>query len=259
MIKLIVILALALLLAGCAAGGPGKAATPPIPETTGPTLPPNPYGPMDFGGEENALVCLSGPYLRGIDISHWQGDVDWQQVKAAGVEFVILRLGQRGAEQGLLTADTRAQEYYEGARAAGLKIGAYFFSQAVTPEEAVEEAQFARSIMDGWTLDMPLAYDWEQYAQNGRTNQVTGDMLTQCTLAFCETVAQAGFTPMVYFNKDQARRIDLLALADYEFWLAMYESEMDYPHRINMWQFSAKGSIPGITGDVDMNLYFLYE
>jgi len=222
------------------------------------SLPENPYGPEDFAWEGDYLTCISGQAMLGIDVSHWQGDVDWQQVKAAGIEFVMIRLGQRGAVEGKLSQDSRAREYYEGASAAGLKIGAYFFSQAITPQEAVEEAEYALEMVKDWNLEMPLVYDWEHYAEDGRTLDITGRMLTDCTVAFCDTVREAGYTPMVYFNRDQARRLKWTDLADYPLWLAMYDQDMSYPYRVDMWQYTSSGSVPGISGNVDINLYFTY-
>lgn len=260
--KLICLILLCVVLAGCSASVREVTYSPPtetqIPETTKPALISNPYGPEDFATEGDYLSCLAGAYMLGIDVSSWQGDIDWQQVKDAGVEFVILRLGQRGAEQGLLMEDNRVRQYYEGASAVGLKVGGYFFSQAITPEEAVEEAEFALEIVSGWDLEMPIVYDWEHYTDTGRTVNMDGRTLTDCTVAFCETIRQAGYRPMVYFNKEQSRNLSMQELTEYEWWLALYESDMNYPHKINMWQYSHTGAVPGITDNVDMNLYFIY-
>jgi GH25 family lysozyme M1 (1,4-beta-N-acetylmuramidase) len=185
------------------------------------TLPPpveNVFTPKDFAYEGDYLTCLTDESVLGIDVSKYQGEIDWQQVKAAGVEFVIIRLGFRGyGTAGGLNEDVMAQENYRGAKEAGLKVGGYFFSQAITVEEAVEEARYAMEIVRDWNMEMPLVYDWECLADDYRTVDVDTRLLTDCTIAFCDTVAQAGYTPMIYFNPDQSRKQMFLAeLTQYE-------------------------------------------
>ena len=230
------------------------------PEVTKATVPTNPYDAEDFVTEGDYVNCITGPSQFGIDVSYWQGDIDWQQVKEAGVEFAMIRVGWRGSEKGVLDIDEYAQQNYEGARAAGIKVGCYFFSQSISVEEAVEEAEYVLSLIDGWQLDMPVVYDWEYISAESRTGNMDARLLTDCTKAFCERIQQAGYTPMIYFNADQShKQMYLEELTDYPFWLAMYESEMDYPYKIDMWQYSNTGSVPGIDGNVDLNLYFTYE
>lgn len=229
-------------------------------ETTAGTVPSNPYAPEDFVTKGDYLTCVAGDSVLGIDVSVWQGQIDWEQVKAAGVEFVMIRIGWRGSEQGLLAQDECAQANYEGAKAAGLKVGGYFFSQAISVEEAVEEARYALQLIEDWELDMPLAYDWEYINEESRTGSMDARTLTDCTKAFCETVKAAGYEPMIYFNEDQShKQMYLDELTQYGFWLAMYESQMDYPYKVDMWQHSCTGTVPGIEGNVDLNLFFLYE
>lgn len=231
-----------------------------VQEVTHPPIPENPYGPLDFVQEGNYLTCTAGQSALGIDVSEWQEQVDWELVKATGVEFVMIRVGWRGSEQGVLAADTCAQKHYEGAKAAGLKVGGYFFSQAISVQEAVEEAEFALQLMDGWELDMPMVYDWEYIDDQSRTANVSARTLTDATKAFCSTVARAGYEPMVYFNEVQAiEQLYLEELTDYQFWLAQYRNMLLYPHKIHMWQYSCTGTMPGIKGDVDLNLYFTYD
>ncbi len=229
----------------------------------GTTLPPpteNVFTPEDFAYEGDYLTCLTDESVLGIDVSRYQGNIDWQQVKDAGFEFVMIRLGYRGYGQGVLNEDPMAQENYRGAKEAGLKVGAYFFSQAVSVEEAEEEAEYAMELAKDWELDMPLVYDWECLAEDYRTAQVDARLLTDCTKAFCDAVQAQGHTPMVYFNPNQSRKQMYLAeLTGYDFWLAMYSDQMDYPYKVDMWQYTNKGSVPGISGNVDINLYFPYE
>ena len=232
---------------------------PTEPETTAaPTLAPNPFGPGDFTyGDGGYLTCGAGKAVLGIDVSEHQQEIDWDRVKAAGVEFVMIRVGWRGQIQGRLTEDTMAREYYAGAKAAGLKVGAYFFSQAVTEQEAVAEAEFAMNIIRDWALDMPLVYDWEHVDDGSRTAGMDARLLTDCTAAFCETVILGGYTPMVYFNSFQSQNLLFLEeLTAYPFWLAMYADGLDYPYAVEMWQYSCTGSVPGIEGAVDLNLWF---
>ena len=228
------------------------------------TLPPpteNVFTPMDFGYEGDYLTCLTDESVLGIDVSRYQGEIDWQQVKAAGVEFVIIRAGFRGYGQaGVMGEDAMAQVNYQGAKEAGLKVGCYFFSQAITVEEAVEEAEYVMDIIAQWELDMPLVYDWECLAPDYRTMGVDARLLTDCTKAFCDTVKLAGYEPMIYFNPNQSyKEMYLEELTDYGFWLAMYSDKMDYPYKVDMWQYTNQGTVPGITGNVDINLFFPYE
>lgn len=234
--------------------------TEPQTEETEPLIPVNPYGPEDFGFDGNYLSCLAGECMVGIDVSTWQGEVDWNQVRDAGISFVMIRGGYRGTELGALFEDDMAQSHYAGAKEAGLKVGAYFFSQAITPEEAREEAIYLMHIVKDWELDMPLVYDWEYIDDESRTANVDARLLTDCTLAFCREVEKKGYESMVYFNPNQAHKLMYLEeLTDHQLWLAMYDSAMTYPHKVHMWQYTNQGSVPGIYGNVDINLYFLYD
>ena len=226
------------------------------PVVTFPPLDESVYGPGDFGYVDGYLTCLAGESVLGIDVSSHQGQVDWAQVKAAGVEFVMIRLGYRGYTTGALCVDDYVKQNLFEARAAGLKIGVYFYSQAISVEEAREEAAFALKILGKTRLDMPFVYDWEYVSPDARTGNVDSRTLTDCTIAFCEAVEEAGYQPMVYFNSHLARDNFLLEeLAEYPFWLAMYQDEMDFPYHVEMWQYTQTGSVPGIVGDVDIDLY----
>lgn len=233
--------------------------------TEAPTLPPpeeNPYGPVDFKQDEQTgeITLTSGNSIKGIDVSEWQGNIDWTQVKESGVEFVIIRVGGRGMTEGGLYTDSNAQAYYEGATAAGLKVGAYIFSQSVTVEEAIEEANFLLEQVKDWDIQMPLVYDWEYMGENLRTSKMDSRTLTDMAKAFCQTIEDAGYTPMIYFGRSQSMdMMNLEELTDYPFWLAMYTTVMDYPYKIDMWQYTDEGSVPGIEGNVDLNLLFTYE
>lgn len=232
-----------------------------LPQPTQPpvTVPPGPYDSSRFGYNENGyLTCLTGESRLGIDVSDFQGEIDWQQVAQAGVEFVFIRVGLRGNTEGGLYADSLADSYYEGAKEAGLEVGVYFYSQAINPAEAVEEAEFVLELIDGWQLELPVIFDWEWVSDEARTAKLTGEELTACTKAFCQRIRQAGYTPMIYFNESQG--LDMLSLSqleEYPFWLASYDDSLDFPVSVDYWQYTCTGSVPGITGDVDLNLHLI--
>lgn len=227
-----------------------------------PTIQPeeNVFTPLDFGYEGDYLTCLSAPSIRGIDVSTHQKKINFKKVKEAGFEFVMIRLGYRGSIQGVLFEDEWAQKNYKAAKAAGLKVGGYFFSQSISPEEAKEEAEYCMQIIQDWDVQMPIVYDWEFIQEGYRTDVVTARKLTDCTIAFCDTIEEAGYDSMVYFNPNQSRKkMHLEELTDYGFWLAMYSDEMTYEYKVDMWQYTNKGKVPGVKGNVDINLYFPYE
>lgn len=216
----------------------------------------NPYLPGDFVYENGYLSCSVADAALGIDVSEHQQAVDWDQVRNAGMEFVMIRAGYRGYTEGELYEDSMFRSHLAGAKDAGLKVGVYFFSQATTPEEAEEEAAFVLKLLKKTDLDLPVVYDWEYVSTDARTAAMDRRTLTDCAIAFCEAIEDAGFDPMVYFNPDLARNMFLLEeLTAYDFWLAMYDDQMDFPFRVDLWQYTHTGSVPGIEGDVDVNLY----
>ena len=225
----------------------------PVPTTI---LPPNPYDETDFQYDGAYLTCLAGESSLGIDVSSHQKQIDWQQVAGAGIEFVFIRVGYRGYESGLLNLDEMAQQNYAGAKAAGLRVGAYFFSQALNEQEAIEEAEFVLEQISTWQLDMPVVFDWEFLQEDARTNGMTGEEITACIHAFNQKITDAGYSPMVYFNPHMASNtLDLEQLVEYPFWLAMYSDRMTFDYQVAMWQYTSEGTVPGIEGDVDINLW----
>ncbi len=240
---------------------PGTAGTPATNSPAPKPLIPNPYNGGDFAYRNGYITCISGKSQLGVDVSEYQGDIDWQTVAEEDIAFAMVRLGFRGyGQSGILMTDSKAADNLAGAKDAGLNIGAYFYSQAISVEEAIEEANFALQILDGRKLDMPLVFDWEIFSTEGRTYYVDKATLNACARAFCETVEAAGYEAMVYFNLDVGSRLDLQTLQNegYGFWLALYGT-MTYPHRVDLWQFTDTGYVKGIDGYVDMNLYFTYE
>ena len=196
--------------------------------------------------------------LLGIDISDFNGDIDWYSVKNAGIDFAMIRIGYMLYESGEIVMDTKFEHNLQAAYEAGIKTGVYFFSQAVSKEEALEEADLVINAIKDYTISYPVVFDWETVnAKSARTNDVTVDTLSECCIAFCERVKEAGYTPMIYQNKDIAlRKLDLPRLKDYDFWLAEYNDKPTYRYHFDMWQFGQNGYITGIEGDVDMNISF---
>lgn len=235
---------------------------PTVPETEpeNPTIPPerNPYDRYDFQyNRNNYLVLQNMTSSPGVDVSAFQGNINWSKVRASGIEFAIIRLGYRGYGSGKLVEDEYAKQNLSGAKAAGLKIGAYFFSQALNTKEVDEEIRFMLKILGDKSLDMPIILDWEIPAEDARTaGKMDARSLTDIQLHFCQVMTEKGYKPMVYFNWHQSENLYYLSeLEDYPFWLALYQDRMTYPWRVEMWQYSDKGTVPGISGPVDLNVY----
>jgi len=203
------------------------------------------------------------PVAYGVDVSAYQKDINWWAVAADGIDYAILRIGGRGyGSEGRLYWDTYFEQNLAGAQAAGLDVGIYFFSQAITPWEAQEEAWQVLSHLGGRPLTYPIVYDWESISGVGaRTDGLDGATLTACAKAFCDVIASAGYQPMVYFNAtDGLLRYDLSQLTAYPFWYAYYPpSDSTDPwlyYDFRMWQYTSSGSVSGIPGRADMNICF---
>ena len=250
-----------LLQGGHAATMPELTEPPTEPGETVPEPEKTPYTKLDFQYEGRYLGCVKAETIPGIDVSYYQGQIDWEKVKASGIEFAMIRLGYRGyGQEGKLMEDKMAFRNIEGALDAGLKVGIYFFSQAITVEEAVEEAEFVLERIEGYDITMPVVFDWEYISEEARTAKMDRRTLTDCYKAFCEKIAEAGYTPMSYFNTYQSRQLMYLhELEEYPFWLALYSDRMTFPYRFEMWQYTDSGRVPGIEGKVDINLFFTNE
>lgn len=194
----------------------------------------------------------------GIDVSKYQGKIDWEKVAADGVEFVFLRLGLRGYESGKLVEDETFQTNIQGALAHGIKVGVYFFSQAITEAEAVEEANFVLERIAPYQIDCPVVFDVEKVGSStARMNQLTPQERTNVTIAFLDTIEAAGYKSMFYHNMETALLLlELERLEKYDKWFAYYGEDLYYPYAYGVWQYSEKGSINGISGEVDMNIAF---
>ena len=195
----------------------------------------------------------------GIDASKFQNDIDWQKVKDAGVEFAIIRLGFRGYESGELVLDEKFAANIEGARAAGIAVGVYFFSSAITEEEAVQEADFVLKAIAPYQIDMPVVFDTEPVLANGARNEsITPDQTTAFASAFLGRVKESGYRAMIYANAKRLTTVlHLEELKEYPLWYADYQEKPIYPYAYEMWQYTEKGSIPGVEGNVDLNLWFV--
>lgn len=196
--------------------------------------------------------------IAGIDVSEHQGDIDWNAVKNAGIEFAIIRVGYRTYGGGEITLDTTFEQNLRNADAAGIKTGVYFFSQAIDPEEAIEEADAVIDAIRPYNITYPVIFDWELITgDSARTDAMTVDNLADACISFCERVKSAGYTPMIYQNKNTTMfKLDLPKLQDYDFWLAEYGDKPTYYYDYQMWQYSSTGKVPGINGEVDMNISF---
>lgn len=195
---------------------------------------------------------------RGIDVSTYQGWIDWDAVAASGISFVFLRLGYRGyGPEGTIMQDEAFDSNITGAQAAGLDVGAYFFSQAVNEYEAQEEARACMEWLAPYTLQLPLVFDSEHVLDDvARTDDVSGEQFTQNAIAFCELVkAEGGYSPAIYCNlKWEAFTYDLTKLAAYPIWYADYEPLPQTPYRFTWWQYTETGYCPGIEGEVDLDI-----
>lgn len=226
-------------------------------------VPQNPYTLSAFSGEDLTKRYEAQGYqtMLGIDVSKFQGNIDWEQVKNAGISYVMLRIGLRGYGSGKLLLDERFYENLKGAKAQGLKTGVYFFSAAISEEEAREEAAFVLQAIDGQEMEMPIVFDTEPiFYDTARTDDLTGKDLTKITAAFCDAVQAAGYQPMVYANAKRLTTVLYLEeLTAYPLWLADYRMQPDFPYAFTMWQFTESGKVPGIEGAVDIDLYLYQE
>jgi GH25 family lysozyme M1 (1,4-beta-N-acetylmuramidase) len=169
----------------------------------------------------------------------------------------MVRIGLRGTSSGAIHADAYYEENIRGAMEAGIQTGVYFFAQAITVEEAIEESKFVLELLEGLEIDGPVAYDWEMHDASYRVYGTTPEMATACAIAFCQRIEDAGRSAMIYFNPNaHNKQFYIEELTGYGFWLAMYSDYMTYPYHIDMWQYTDQGVIPGIEGPVDINLYF---
>mgnify|MGYP003303604279 CR=1 FL=1 len=191
----------------------------------------------------------------GIDVSKWQGKIDWETVANAGIDFAIIRCGYRGSSTGVIVEDPYFKDNIKGATENGIKVGVYFFTQAITEAEAVEEASTAISLVSGYKLNFPIYIDTE--GSGGRADSLSKADRTAIVKAFCETVRNSGYKPGIYASKYwYYDNLDVSQLSTYNIWVAQYNTECNYSGRYDMWQYTSSGSVPGINGNVDMNICY---
>ena len=208
--------------------------------------------------EIKKLQNATGNSHVGIDVSKWNGDIDWDKVRNAGVEFAIIRAGYRGSSTGSLVEDPYFAANIKGATASGLPVGVYFFTQAVTEVEAVEEASVVLQLVKEYKLEYPIFIDTEGAGGSGRADGLDVETRTLVCEAFCRTIENAGYSAGVYASRNwynnnlHTDRLD----NDYNIWLAEYRSVPLYQGYYQVWQYTSKGRVDGIEGNVDMDISY---
>lgn len=191
---------------------------------------------------------------RGIDVSKFQGSIDWNAVKADGITFAIIRCGYRGYGSGALVEDSTYRQNIQGAINAGLRVGVYFYSQAINEAEAVEEASMVLSLVSGYSLPLGVYYDTESVG-GGRANALSAAERTACAVAFCETIRSAGYSAGVYsYASWFYNALNFANISKYNIWIAQYRDTLSFSYKHNIWQYTGSGSVKGISKPVDMNI-----
>ena len=222
----------------------------------------NTYIAENFIAEENGMVSYQkdGEVLtrKGIDVSKYQGEIDWEAVKNDGIDYAIIRVGIRGYSEGGIVEDEFFRQNIEGAIANEIPVGVYFFTQAVNEEEAREEADFVIGMLQGYQLTYPVYLDIEDVKKDScRTNGLTVEERTNNAKAFLERIREAGYEPALYGNmKSFLLMVDLAALEQYDKWFAGYTLPIYYPYEYKMLQYSEKGRVAGVPVAVDINICF---
>lgn len=216
----------------------------------------------DFAQSGGKIYYTGDDYdtVLGVDVSEHQHWIDWKKVADSGVKFAYVRSGYRGYTKGSLNDDAWFRTNVDGAREAGLEVGVYFFSQAVNVAEAIEEARYVLDQIKGCEITLPIMYDWEKLEDtpDARTNDVDPSIVGDCGIAFCETIRAAGYDAGIYFNRQLGYySFDLSRLKDFKFWLAVPGDYPDFYYAGNIWQYTHEGEVPGIDGEVDLNLMFI--
>ena len=201
-------------------------------------------------------VLTNGNASMGIDVSKWNGTIDWKAVKNSGVSFVIIRCGYRGSSQGALIEDPKFTANIKGASEAGLKVGVYFFTQAVDEVEAVYEASYVLDKIRNYSISYPVFLDVE--ASGGRGDKISKETRTKVCKAFCQTIQNGGYAAGIYANKTWlTEKINTGELGAFKIWLAQYASAPTYTGKYDIWQYKSTGSVSGISGSVDLNLSYM--
>lgn len=196
---------------------------------------------------------------KGVDVSKFQGDIDWEKVKNDGVEYAYIRLGYRGYESGKIVVDDKYEDNISACNEVGLDCGVYFFTEAKTEAEGIEEAEFVLENLGDYEVQLPIVIDIEESANvnKSRTKNLSKEDRTKAIIAFCEKLKQEGYEPMLYGNlKSMMLMTDIYQLEDYDKWFAYYHYPLRFPYKIKIWQYTSAGKVDGIKGSADLNLMF---
>ena len=195
---------------------------------------------------------------KGIDVSRFQGKINWKKVANDGIDYAYIRLGYRGYGSGKIVIDDAYEYNIENANAAGLDTGVYFFTEAISEREAIEEAEYVLENLEGQSIDLPIVLDVEESASSGsRTKDLTKEQRTDAVIAFCERIKNAGHDVMIYGNtKSFLIMMDMERLEEYDKWFAYYKYPLRFPYKMKMWQYTSSGTVDGIEGGVDINISF---
>ena len=210
------------------------------------------------GSENTTFDIAAGNAKKGIDVSKWNKEIDWEAVKDDGVEFAIIRCGYRGSSSGSLILDPFYEENVKGAIAAGIPVGVYFFTQAVSELEAIEEASMVINLIREYDVDYPVFLDSESAGGRGRADDLSPADRTKYHKAFLNTIASAGYEAGVYASTNWLnKRLNMKELSSYNTWLAQYADVPTYDGYYHMWQYTSKGTVDGISTNVDLNLCYM--
>ena len=222
----------------------------------------NSYNPDNFVIEDGFMAYYNDEGEKishvGVDLSYHNDKVNWDELANSPVEFVMLRCGYRGYTEGGIVNDEKFEQYAKAANEHGLKLGVYFFTQAITEEEAIVEAEHVIKLIEDYDISYPVAFDTELIDdEEARTNQadLSKEDLSKICIAFCERIKEAGYYPMIYASENWCRRrLDMTMLTDYDFWAPQYLEENDFIYDFTIWQYTESGAAPGIEGPCDLNV-----
>ncbi|MBR2275729.1 MAG: glycoside hydrolase family 25 protein [Lachnospiraceae bacterium] len=225
-------------------------------------IPVNSYIPENFTLEEGFLAYYNeeGEKIShlGIDLSYHNTGIDWELLSASPVEFIMLRCGYRGYSEGGLVEDEKFREYAQKCNEYGIPLGVYFFTQAITVEEAEKEADFVLNLIADYELSYPVAIDIEDVGEataRTKVNELSKELRTEMALAFCERIKEAGYYPMIYASENYFRRaMNVSEFSDYDLWAPLYLETDDFLYDHTIWQYTDKGNVPGIDTKVDLNI-----
>ena len=198
-------------------------------------------------------------YKRGIDVSEHQGEIDWPSVKESGVEFAFIRAGFRSSDKGIMKEDVRFKENIQGALDNDIQVGVYFFSQAITVDEAIDEAVFTINLVKDYDVTLPIAYDMEEVSRfKDRIAWLNKSEVTEISDAFCTVVENYGYDSLIYANPSWiSSKLELSKLTERKIWLAHYTGSTPFEYKYEIWQYNDSGSVDGIYGKVDLNIMYV--